>query len=141
MLKYLLDTNICIYTIRRRPPEIRERFNRLSDQLCISSVTWGELVYGAEHSARPEHNMRVIEGFAARLEVLPFQAGDAAHFGQVRAALYRIGKPIGAYDMMIAGHARARGLILVTNNTREFERVPGLQMENWVDGSERNDNH
>ena len=132
MLKYMLDTNICIYVNKNRPPEIREAFNRHADQICISSVTWGELVYGAEHSAKPEENLSVIEGMSARLEVLAFETHDANHFGQIRSELYRIGNPIGPYDMMIAGHARARGLVLVTNNLREFERVPGLRTENWV---------
>ena len=132
MLKYMLDTNICIYVNKNRPPETREAFNRHAGQICISSVTWGELVYGAEHSARPEENLAVIEGMSARLEVLAFETHDANHFGQIRSELYRIGNPIGPYDMMIAGHARARGLVLVTNNLREFERVPGLRTENWV---------
>ena len=132
MLKYMLDTNICIYVNKNRPQDIRASFNRYAGQLCISTVTWGELVYGAEHSARPEENMAVIEGMAARLEVLPFELHDADHFGQIRSELYRVGKPIGPYDMMIAGHARARGLILVTNNVREFDRVTGLRVENWV---------
>jgi tRNA(fMet)-specific endonuclease VapC len=132
MLKYMLDTNICIYVNKNRPPEIREAFNRHADQICISSVTWGELVYGAEHSAKPEENLSVIEGMSARLEVLAFETHDANHFGQIRSELYRVGNPIGPYDMMIAGHARARGLVLVTNNLREFERVPGLRTENWV---------
>jgi tRNA(fMet)-specific endonuclease VapC len=132
MLKYMLDTNICIYVNKNRPPEIREAFNRHADQLCISTVTWGELVYGAEHSAKPEENLAVIEGMSARLQVLAFGTHDANHFGQIRSERYRVGNSIGPYDMMIAGHARARGLVLVTNNLREFERVPGLRTENWV---------
>lgn len=91
-----------------------------------------ELIYGAEKSANPERNLADVEGFAARLEVLPYDAQAAAHSGQLRAELARIGKPIGPYDQMIAGHARAQGLILVTNNLREFERVPGLRVEDWV---------
>ena len=132
MLKYMLDTNIVIYTIRNRPPEVRDAFNRHAEQMCISSVTWGELVYGAEHSSRPEENLAVVEGMAARLEVLPFGVHDAGHFGQIRAELKRQGNLIGPYDMMIAGHARARGLVLVTNNMHEFERVLGLRLDNWV---------
>jgi tRNA(fMet)-specific endonuclease VapC len=100
--------------------------------MCISVVTWGELIYGAEKSSHPERNLTDIEEMAARLEIAPFEALAAAHFGQLRAELYRIGKPIGPYDMMIAGHARSMGLILVTNNLKEFERVPGLRVENWV---------
>lgn len=135
MLKYMLDTDICIYVTKSRPSEIRETFNRHAGQICISTVTWGELVYGAEHSAKPEENLAVIEGMASRLEVLPYEQGDADHFGQIRAELRRSGNPIGPYDTMIAGHARARGLVLVTNNIREFERVPGLRVENWVESS------
>ncbi len=133
MLKYLLDTNIVIYTIKRRPPAVREAFKRHDGQMSISSVTWGELVYGAEKSAYTEKNQADIDGLASRLEVLPFEEQAAAHFGQIRAELYRIGKPIGPYDMMIAGHARSKGLILVTNNVGEFERVPGLRVENWAE--------
>ncbi len=132
MIKYMLDTNIVIYTIKNRPAELREAFKRHDGQMCISSITWGELVYGAERSSQPEKNLEVIEGLAARLEVLSCGPNDAAHFGQLRAELAAVGNPIGPYDTMIAGHARAHGLILVTNNVREFERVPGLRIENWV---------
>jgi len=134
MLKYMLDTNIVIYTIKRRPSEVREVFKRNDGRMCISTITLGGLIYGAERSAQPERNMEVIEGMAARLEVLPFDIEGAMHFGQLRAELAAERRPIGPYDMMIAGHARAHGLILVTNNTREFERVPGLRLENWVAG-------
>jgi tRNA(fMet)-specific endonuclease VapC len=132
MLKYLLDTNIVIYTIKNRPDKVRQHFNRHDGQMCISTVTLGELIYGAERSLRPEQNMEVSEGFAARLEVLAFDSQDAAHFGQLRAELANNGQPIGPYDMMIAGQARARGLILVTNNLKEFKRVPGLRLQNWA---------
>ena len=131
MLKYMLDTNIIIYTMRNRPKQVKKQFKLHKEQLSISSVTLGELVFGAEHSQHLKHNLTDIEAMIARLEVLPFDNKAAYHFGQIRAALYSIGKPIGPYDMMIAGHARASGLILVTNNIKEFERVPGLQLENW----------
>ena len=101
-------------------------------QLCISTVTLMELVYGAEKSSSPQRNLAVVEGFAARLEVLNYDQDAAIHTGQLRAELALLGKPIGPYDQMIAGHARSQGLILVTNNTREFERVPGLRIEDWV---------
>lgn len=133
MLKYILDTNIVIYTIKNRPQQVRETFKRHQGQMCISAVTAGELIFGAERSAQPERNLADIEGLTARLEVLPFDAAAATHFGQLRAELYNVGKPIGPYDMMIAGHARSLGLILVTNNTKEFERVPGLRVENWIE--------
>jgi len=132
MLKYLLDTNIVIYTIKNRPEEVRQAFKQHQGQMAISTITWGELVFGAERSAQPERNQADIDGMAARLEVLPFDKKAAAHFGQIRAELYAQGKPIGPYDMMIAGHARSQGLILVTNNTKEFERVSGIRLENWV---------
>ena len=133
MLKYMLDTNIVIYTIKNRPQLVRETFKRHQGQMCISAVTVGELIFGAERSAQPERNLADIEGLTARLEVSPFDAAAATHFGQLRAELYSSGKPIGPYDMMIAGHARSLGLILVTNNAKEFDRVPGLRLENWSD--------
>lgn len=132
MLKYLLDTNIIIYTMKNRPRQVKKQFKQYQDQLSISTVTLGELVFGAEHSQQQERNLSDIEAMVSRLEVLPFENKAAYHFGQIRAALYDIGKPIGPYDMMIAGQARSSGLILVTNNTREFERVPGLHIENWI---------
>ena len=132
MLKYLLDTNIVIYTIKNRPRKVRERFTRHQGQLAISSVTLMELVYGAEKSPQPERNLRDIDGLAARLDVLPYDAAAATHTGQIRAELARQGTPIGPYDQMIAGHARALGLILVSNDAAEFGRVPGLRLENWV---------
>ena len=132
MLRYMLDTNICIYVIKNRPAELRDRFNSLADQLCISAVTLAELFYGVEKSARPAENLAIVEQFAARLDVLPFAERAASHFGQLRAELEKAGQPAGAYDMMIGGHARSEGLILVTNNRREFDRMSGLRVENWV---------
>jgi len=131
MLKYLLDTDIVIYTMKNRPQEVKRRFQQHHGQMGISAVTLGELVFGAEHSQQVERNLADIEAMAARLEVLPFDSKVAFHFGQIRAALYRTGQPIGPYDMMIAGQARAGGLTLVTNNVKEFERVPGLLLEDW----------
>jgi tRNA(fMet)-specific endonuclease VapC len=128
----MLDTNIVVYTIKNRPELVRETFKRHQGQMCISSVTLGELIYGAERSAQPERNLADIEGLAARLEVSPFGTEAAISFGQLRAELYSSGNPIGPYDMMIAGHARSLGLILVTNNVKEFDRVSGLRIENWT---------
>jgi len=128
----MLDTNIVIYTIKSRPTQVRDAFRKHEGQMAISSVSYGELVYGAERSAQPERNLKDIEGFAARLEVLAFDEQAATHFGQIRAELAKIGTPIGPYDTMIAGHARALGLVLVTNNIKEFSRVLGLRLENWV---------
>ena len=132
MLRYMLDTNICIYVIKNRPAELRERFNSLADQLCISAVTLAEIVYGAEKSARPIENLAVVEQFAARLDVLAFGERAAVHYGQLRAELERAGLPVGLHDVMIGGHARSEGLTLVTNNLREFQRMEGLRVENWV---------
>ncbi|WP_241390736.1 MULTISPECIES: type II toxin-antitoxin system tRNA(fMet)-specific endonuclease VapC [Serratia] len=131
MLKYLLDTNTCIFTIKNKPVHVRERFNLNTSRLCISSVTLMELIYGAEKSQAPERNLAVLEGFIARLDVLNYDAAAAAHSGQIRAELSRQGLPIGPFDLMIAGHARSQGLIVVTNNTREFARVDGLRIEDW----------
>ncbi|WP_434708704.1 tRNA(fMet)-specific endonuclease VapC [Pseudomonas sp. R1-1] len=132
MIKYMLDTNICIFTIKSKPQIVREAFNRHSGQLCISAITLMELIYGAEKSAAPEKNLAVVEGFVARLDVLPFDNDAAAQTGMIRSELAKAGTPIGPYDQMIAGHARSLGLIVVTNNVREFERVPGLRIEDWV---------
>jgi tRNA(fMet)-specific endonuclease VapC len=132
MLAYMLDTNICIYVMKTYPPAVREKFNALAEQLCISSITLAELYYGAEKSARRAENLVAVEHFVARLEVLPFAARAAAHYGQVRAELERAGTPCGPHDMQIGGHARSEGLIVVTNNLREFARMPGLRAENWV---------
>jgi len=132
MLKYMLDTNICIFTIKNKPQQVRDALNRHHGQLCISSVSLMELIYGAEKSVNPERNLVVVEGFAARLEVLSYDELAASHTGQLRAELAQNGTPIGPYDQMIAGHARSRGLITVTNNRREFDRVPGLRVEDWT---------
>jgi tRNA(fMet)-specific endonuclease VapC len=131
MLKYLLDTNIVIYTMKNRPQQVKRRFQQHHGQMGISAVTLGELVFGAERSQEVERNLADIEAMAARLDVVPFDNKAAYHFGQIRAALSRTGQPIGPYDMMIAGQARAIGLILVTNNVKEFERVQGLLLEDW----------
>ena len=132
MIKFMLDTNICIFTVKNKPQIVREAFNLHNGQLCMSAVTLMELIYGAEKSATPEKNLAVVESFAARLEVLPFDNEAAAHTGMIRSELAKAGTPIGPYDQMIAGHARSRGFIVVTNNLREFERVPGLRVEDWV---------
>jgi tRNA(fMet)-specific endonuclease VapC len=132
MLRYMLDTNICIYVIKNRPEGLRERFNRLADQLCISAVTLAEIIYGAEKSARQIENIKVVEQFAARVDVLPFGERAATHYGQIRADLERAGHPIGFHDMMIRGHARSEGLTLVSNNVREFQHIEGLRIDNWV---------
>ncbi len=132
MLKYMLDTNIVIYTIKNRPSKLKALFKQNIGQMCISSITFGELVYGAEKSTQTGRNLADIEAMAARLEIMPFDTLAATHFGQLRAELAKSGKQIGPYDQMIAGHARSLGLILVTNNAKEFKRVPGLRIDNWI---------
>jgi tRNA(fMet)-specific endonuclease VapC len=134
MLRYLLDTNLCIRVLRDRPQSVRERFNVEADGLSISTIVLTELLYGAAKSARPVENRTAVERFAARLEVLPFDADAAAHAGDIRATLERQGRSIGSYDVLIAGHARSRGLIVVTGNLGEFDRVDGLRCEDWMPG-------
>jgi len=131
-IKYLLDTDTCIYTIKKKPVHLKRLFNSHIGQLAISSVTWGELICGAEKSQSVENNLAQLQGFGSRLEILPFGDREAEQFGQVKAELEIKGKPIGSYDMMIAGHARSHGLIVITNNVREFKRVDGIRVENWI---------
>ena len=134
-LRYLLDTNLCIRVIRDRPAGLRPRFNAEASALCISDVVLYELLYGAERSADPVESRRAVERFTARLGILPYDSAAAAHTAEIRASLERQGRSIGAYDLMIAGHARSRGLIVVTGNLREFERVEGLRSEDWLAGT------
>jgi tRNA(fMet)-specific endonuclease VapC len=131
MLRYLLDTNLCIRVLRDRTPVLRERFNREADGLAISTIILTELLHGAAKSARPDANRHEVENFAARLEVLPYDAPAAHHAAEIRAALERQGRSIGSYDVLIAGHARSRGLVVVTGNRGEFDRVDGLRCEDW----------
>ena len=119
--------------IKRRPIEALEAFNQHTNRMAISSITLAELIHRAEKSSKPAHNYAVLEDFCSRLEVLPYSAKAAQHYGSIRAALEKTGQPIGINDIHIAAHARSEGLVLVTNNLREFERVPALQLENWVE--------
>lgn len=132
MLKYMLDTNIAIYVIRRRPVELLDVFNQHAGQMCISSITLAELLHGVEKSSMPDRNLLQVEDFVSRLEVLSYGDKAAAHYGDIRADLERKGTPIGVNDLHIAGHARSEGLTLVSNNGREFERVVALRLLNWV---------
>jgi tRNA(fMet)-specific endonuclease VapC len=132
MLKYMLDTNIVIYVIKRKPIAALQVFNSRAGLISISSITLSELLHGAEKSPNPEHNLRMVEDFCSRLEVLDYTPKASAHYGDIRATLERQGKVIGVNDMHIAAHARSEGLIVVTNNMKEFERVPALRLENWV---------
>ena len=134
MLKYLLDTNIVIYVIKQRPLEVLDIFNRHQGRMAISSITLAELVHGAEKSSDVSRNIAVVEDFVSRLAVLAYDDKAAWQYGNIRAVLEKIGQPIGVNDLHIAAQARSNGLTLVTNNLREFERVPGLLLENWVGG-------
>lgn len=128
----MLDTNIVIYILKRRPLEILSTFNANANRMAISSITLAELTHGAEKSDRVTENLKVIDNFCSRLEVLPYGEKAAQHYGAIRADLEKLGQPIGVNDMHIAGHARSEGLVLVTNNVSEFERVPALELENWI---------
>ena len=132
MLKYLLDTNIVIYVLKRRPVEVLEIFNTNAIRMAISSITLSELFYGAEKSINVDKNLEAIEEFISHLDVLPYDAKASQHYGQIKAALEKKGEVIGENDIHIAAHAISQGLILVTNNLREFKRVPNLALENWI---------
>ena len=132
--RFLLDTNICIYIRRRRPPGVLARFQRLKPgEAVISAITYGELSYGVEKSRFREQAARQLTELAGLVPVieLPLQAGQ--FYGAIRAVLETKGEMIGNNDLWIAAHAKAAGLILVTNNEHEFRRVQGLKIQNWVD--------
>ncbi|HWX50990.1 MAG TPA: tRNA(fMet)-specific endonuclease VapC [Roseomonas sp.] len=132
MLRNMLDTNLCIRLLRDRPQGLRPRFNTEADTLCITTITLTELLHGAARSARPVENRREVENFARRLAVLPFDQDAAAHAADIYADLGRRGLLIGPYDILIAGHARSRGLVVITGNLGEFRRVEGLRSEDWL---------
>ena len=130
---YLLDTNICIYVINERSSKIVDTFKSIPmGEIALSTVTLAELEYGASKSAQRERNRRMLLGFASPFRILPFDSADAEVFGLLRSHLERAGTPIGPYDMQIAAQAVNRNYILVTNNVREFNRIPGLKIENWA---------
>ncbi len=132
-MKYMLDTNIIAYAKNHRPEVVLKRFQAYDpSDLCISAITMAELEYGACKSARPEKNRLALMLFLANIEVIPFDGAAAREYGQIRYDLSSRGELIGANDLLIAAHAKALGLTLVTNNGREFERVHGLKVENWV---------
>lgn len=128
----MLDTNICIYVIKRKPIEVLKSFNLHAGQLCISSITNAELLHGAYKSSKPEHNLKQVEDFVSRLEILEYGVKAADHYGDIRSVLERKGTPIGVNDLHIAGHARSEGMVIVTNNEKEFVRVEGLRVDNWI---------
>ncbi len=131
--RYLLDTNICIYIRKQRPPAVLARFEKLkAGEALLSVITYGELLYGAAKSTQREQALRALQELTSLLPVLPLPEDAAEHYGQIRAALEAKGEIIGGNDLWIAAHARAAGLIVVTNNEREFKRVKGLKVENWI---------
>lgn len=132
-MRYMLDTNICIYLIKRQPREVIDKFQGIAPgEIAISSVTVAEMMYGVAKSQHKDKNKSALESFLAPLEIVDFDFKAAQHYGIVRVFLEKMGTPIGAYDLMIAAHALSLGLVLVTNNKREFQRIPDLIVENWV---------
>lgn len=132
MSRYMLDTNVCIYVINERPPHVLPQFNAHSSMMCISEVTRFELLYGAYKAQAPHKTLKTLQAFLSMIDVLPFDDLAADHAAQIRVQLEKSGKPIGPFDTQIAGHARSLAAILVTNNLKEFKRVEGLMLENWV---------
>lgn len=133
-MTYMLDTNICIYAMKKKPEKVLQRFQaELDNGVCISSITLAELEYGMKHSSDPAKNEQALLRFLAPLSILPFGPAAATEYGEIRAYLQNRGTPIGPLDMLIAGHARAEKLVLVTNNVREFDRIPELDIDNWAE--------
>lgn len=132
MLKYLLDTNIVIYVLKRRPIKVLDVFNKNASRMAISSITLSELMYGVEKSSQIDKNLEAVEDFISHLDVLSYDAKASQHYGQIKAKLEKKGQIIGENDIHIAAHAISQGLTLVTNNLKEFKRVPNLALENWV---------
>ncbi len=130
MLKYMLDTNIVIYTLKKMPASVRAAFKKHDGRMGISSIHCMELGYDAERSSNPERTLTSLEGLFARMDVLPLGDLAAVHAGQIRAGLAKLGMSNGLYDQLIAGHARSLGL--VTNNKKEFSLVSGLRLQNLV---------
>lgn len=131
-MKYLLDTNTCIYALKQQGGVIDRLGEHSPDDLVVSIVTVAELWFGAKKSKRPESNRRRIDAFLKPLEVLPFDHEAAEVYAEVRLALERVGRPIGERDLLIASIGLARGLTIVTHNVSEFGRVPGLKVEDWT---------
>ena len=132
-MKYMLDTNIVAFAKNNRPEIVLERMGQFEpEDLCVSSITLAELEYGVFNSSNPDRNQLALTLFLANTEVVPFGDDAAVEYGRIRADLRRKGTPIGANDLLIAAHAKALGMTLVTNNTREFSRVEGLMLEDWA---------
>lgn len=132
-MRYMLDTNTCIYIIKRKPSAVLDRFRRTKiSQIGISSITLSELSYGVSKSSKPEQNQIALAQFIAPLEIMSYSHESAQYYGDLRAYLEKQGTPIGSLDMLIAAHALSIDCILVTNNEKEFNRIPKLKIENWV---------
>ena len=132
MTEFMLDSDIAIYVMTRRFSATDQRFIDAAGHLSISSIAYSELRFGAEKSRSRDRSLNALAAFVAQVHILPFGPDAAHHYGEIRAALERLGTPIGGNDLLIAAHARAIGATLVTNNRREFDRVPGLSVENWL---------
>lgn len=133
-MTYMLDTNICIYAMKNKPEQVLQRLkSEIDNGICISSITLAELEYGMQHSSNPLRNEQALLRFLIPISILPFEATAANEYGALRTHLQGLGTPIGPLDMLIAAHAKAENLILVTNNVKEFIRVPNLKIENWVE--------
>ncbi|HNL36574.1 MAG TPA: type II toxin-antitoxin system VapC family toxin [Agitococcus sp.] len=132
MSKILLDTNICIYVMNRRPIEVLKKFQQYSQHLAISSIVLAGLRFGASHSSKPEHNHQQVNQFCQCLDIVPFDEQAAFYYGEIRTKLKYQGQLIGDNDLLIAAHALALNALLVTNNVKEFQRVDGLNVENWI---------
>ena len=132
-MTYTLDTNICIYAMKNKPEHVLQRLKEeINDGVCISSITLAELEFGMKHSSNPAKNEQALLRFLLPFTILPFDASAAFEYGEIRQYLQEKGTPIGPLDMLIAAHARSENMVLVTNNVREFERVPELEVENWA---------
>ena len=133
MIRYLLDTNICIYIAKKKPISVLKRFEKMkSGEVAMSTITYGELLFCAEKSMHPEKTKAIIEEISHFIPTIPISSQVGEHYGNIRSYLEKNGTPIGNNDLWIAAHARALGIILVSNNTKEFTRVPHLKIENWV---------
>ena len=132
-MRYMLDTNICIYAIKHKPEKVFQKLQEVEpEDVCVSSVTYAELVHGVEKSVAVEKNRLALSMLLANIEILDFDVDAADCYGKIRADLEKKGTPIGPLDMMIAGHAQSHGYTVVTNNVKEFSRVMDLKIENWA---------
>ena len=132
-MKYMLDTNICIYIIKKKPLQVIKKFQTIKiSGIGISSITLSELEYGVEKSQKKEQNRLALFQFLTPLEIKVYDEAAAYAYGKIRSKLEKIGKPIGSLDFLIAAHALSLKSILITNNDKEFKRVPGLKIENWI---------